>query len=98
MRDINNMVFGYNLFVPFGRQMFGIKWEKELERRSVSHSRTQGFEYATEGEKFSQQGELEHGGDMKPSVSCTSVQRHLALSPYQAIAGEELQIPPLSCS
>ncbi|GAB2229613.1 hypothetical protein Droror1_Dr00013860 [Drosera rotundifolia] len=31
-RDINNMVFRYNLIVPFGRQMFGIKWEKELER------------------------------------------------------------------
>lgn len=23
-------VFRYNLIVPFGRQMFGLKWEKEL--------------------------------------------------------------------
>ncbi|MED6149704.1 hypothetical protein PIB30_065044 [Stylosanthes scabra] len=30
LRDINNMVFRYNLIVPFGRQMFGLKWEKEL--------------------------------------------------------------------
>ncbi|MCD9560188.1 hypothetical protein HAX54_018685 [Datura stramonium] len=28
MRDINNKVFRYNLIVPFGRQMFGLKWEK----------------------------------------------------------------------
>ncbi|PON56150.1 DnaJ-like [Parasponia andersonii] len=32
LRDINNMVFRYNLIVPFGRQMFGLKWEKELDR------------------------------------------------------------------
>ncbi|CAO2839447.1 unnamed protein product [Amaranthus hypochondriacus] len=32
MNAINNKVFRYNLVVPFGRQMFGIKWEKELER------------------------------------------------------------------
>ncbi|KAF9594684.1 hypothetical protein IFM89_034367 [Coptis chinensis] len=25
-------VFRYNLIVPFGRQMFGLKWEKELDR------------------------------------------------------------------
>ncbi|XP_021737811.1 uncharacterized protein LOC110704331 [Chenopodium quinoa] len=31
MGAINNKVFRYNLVVPFGRQMFGIKWEKELE-------------------------------------------------------------------
>ncbi|KAL9269016.1 DnaJ homolog subfamily C member 28-like protein [Drosera capensis] len=36
IRDINNMVFRYNLIVPFGRQMFGIKWEKELERAKES--------------------------------------------------------------
>lgn len=24
-------VFRYNLIVPFGRQMFGLKWEKELK-------------------------------------------------------------------
>ena len=27
----NKQVFRYNLVVPFGRQMFGINWEKELE-------------------------------------------------------------------
>eukprot|EP00257_Ricinus_communis_P005343 XP_002519435.2 dnaJ homolog subfamily C member 28 [Ricinus communis] len=32
LRDINNKVFRYNLIVPFGRQMFGLKWEKELDR------------------------------------------------------------------
>ncbi|CAM8910424.1 unnamed protein product [Rhodiola kirilowii] len=31
MRGINDMVFRYNLIVPFGRQMFGLKWEKELK-------------------------------------------------------------------
>ncbi|CAM8916881.1 unnamed protein product [Rhodiola kirilowii] len=31
MRGINDMVFRYNLTVPFGRQMFGLKWEKELK-------------------------------------------------------------------
>ncbi|GAB2300644.1 hypothetical protein Dimus_034679 [Dionaea muscipula] len=36
IRDINNMVFRYNLIVPFGRQMFGLKWEKELERVNES--------------------------------------------------------------
>ncbi|XP_057983065.1 uncharacterized protein LOC131167972 isoform X2 [Malania oleifera] len=32
MRDINDKIFRYNLIVPFGRQMFGLKWEKELDR------------------------------------------------------------------
>ncbi|KAK9213051.1 hypothetical protein WN943_002437 [Citrus x changshan-huyou] len=32
LRDINDKVFRYNLIVPFGRQMFGLKWEKELAR------------------------------------------------------------------
>ncbi|CAL5387667.1 dnaJ homolog subfamily C member 28-like [Camellia sinensis] len=32
LRSINNKVFKYNLIVPFGRQMFGLKWEKELDR------------------------------------------------------------------
>ncbi|XP_076949411.1 uncharacterized protein LOC143622045 [Bidens hawaiensis] len=32
IRSINNKVFRYNLIVPFGRQMFGLKWEKELAR------------------------------------------------------------------
>ncbi|KAF8403174.1 hypothetical protein HHK36_011271 [Tetracentron sinense] len=32
MRGINDKVFRYNLIVPFGRQMFGLKWEKELDR------------------------------------------------------------------
>ncbi|KAJ8899712.1 hypothetical protein K2173_019411 [Erythroxylum novogranatense] len=32
LRDINDKVFRYNLIVPFGRQMFGLKWEKELDR------------------------------------------------------------------
>ncbi|XP_075110245.1 uncharacterized protein LOC107812521 isoform X2 [Nicotiana tabacum] len=32
MRDINNKVFRYNLIVPFGRQMFVLKWEKEIDR------------------------------------------------------------------
>ncbi|KAK1389564.1 hypothetical protein POM88_017742 [Heracleum sosnowskyi] len=30
LRDINNKVFRYNLIVPFGRQMNGLNWEKEL--------------------------------------------------------------------
>ncbi|CAK9178856.1 unnamed protein product [Ilex paraguariensis] len=34
LRDINNKVFRYNLIVPFGRQMFGLKWEKEIARLS----------------------------------------------------------------
>ncbi|KDP29207.1 hypothetical protein JCGZ_16596 [Jatropha curcas] len=32
LRDINDKVFRHNLIVPFGRQMFGLKWEKELDR------------------------------------------------------------------
>ncbi|KAG9441739.1 hypothetical protein H6P81_017593 [Aristolochia fimbriata] len=32
MHDINNKVFRYNLIVPFGRQMFGLKWEKEISQ------------------------------------------------------------------
>lgn len=32
MRHINDKVFRYNLIVPFGRQMHGLKWEKELDR------------------------------------------------------------------
>ncbi|OMO81930.1 dnaJ subfamily C member 28-like protein [Corchorus capsularis] len=32
LRDINDKVFRYNLIVPFGRQMFGLKWEKEIAR------------------------------------------------------------------
>ncbi|KAM7531667.1 hypothetical protein LguiB_035077 [Lonicera macranthoides] len=32
LRDINDKVFRYNLIVPFGRQMCGLKWEKELAR------------------------------------------------------------------
>ncbi|KAL3326648.1 hypothetical protein AABB24_037373 [Solanum stoloniferum] len=32
IRDINNKVFRYNLIVPFGRQMLGLKWEKEMDR------------------------------------------------------------------
>ncbi|KAK9127596.1 hypothetical protein Syun_016393 [Stephania yunnanensis] len=32
MRAINEKVFRYNLIVPFGRQMFGLNWEKELDR------------------------------------------------------------------
>ncbi|XP_004304326.1 PREDICTED: dnaJ homolog subfamily C member 28 [Fragaria vesca subsp. vesca] len=35
MKQINNKVLEYNLIVPFGRQMFGIKWEKELERMEL---------------------------------------------------------------
>ncbi|CAI0407558.1 unnamed protein product [Linum tenue] len=30
-------VFRYNLIVPFGRQMFGLKWEKELDRLNEQH-------------------------------------------------------------
>ncbi|KAK7267837.1 hypothetical protein RIF29_20516 [Crotalaria pallida] len=30
IKEINNMVFRYNLIVPYGRQMFGLKWEKEI--------------------------------------------------------------------
>ncbi|KAK6943916.1 DnaJ-lke protein, subfamily C, member 28, conserved domain [Dillenia turbinata] len=32
IHDINDKVFRYNLIVPFGRQMFGLKWEKEIAR------------------------------------------------------------------
>ncbi|CAN1192350.1 DnaJ homolog subfamily C member 28 [Linum perenne] len=32
LKSINNKVFKYNLIVPFGRQMHGFKWEKELDR------------------------------------------------------------------
>ncbi|CAI9762103.1 unnamed protein product [Fraxinus pennsylvanica] len=32
LRGINDKVFRYNLIVPFGRQMCGLKWEKELDR------------------------------------------------------------------
>ncbi|KAJ6826366.1 dnaJ-like protein subfamily C member 28-like [Iris pallida] len=32
MRDINNKVLRYNLIVPFGRQTFGLKWEKEIDK------------------------------------------------------------------
>lgn len=31
LHDINKKVFRYNLIAPFGRQMFGFKWEKELQ-------------------------------------------------------------------
>ncbi|CAK8571486.1 unnamed protein product [Lathyrus sativus] len=30
LKEINDKVFRYNLIVPFGRQMSGLKWEKEL--------------------------------------------------------------------
>ncbi|XP_042391350.1 dnaJ homolog subfamily C member 28-like [Zingiber officinale] len=30
MGDINRKILRYNLIVPFGRQMFGLKWEKEI--------------------------------------------------------------------
>ncbi|KAK9755545.1 hypothetical protein RND81_01G033300 [Saponaria officinalis] len=36
LSSINNKVFRYNLVVPFGRQMVGIKWEKELDRLKES--------------------------------------------------------------
>ncbi|XP_023768898.1 uncharacterized protein LOC111917439 [Lactuca sativa] len=32
LRIINDKVFRYNLIVPFGRQMSGFKWEKEVAR------------------------------------------------------------------
>ncbi|KAI3989374.1 hypothetical protein MKX01_026413 [Papaver californicum] len=32
IRTINDKVFRYNLIVPGGRQMHGLKWEKELDR------------------------------------------------------------------
>ncbi|XP_008779014.1 dnaJ homolog subfamily C member 28-like [Phoenix dactylifera] len=32
MRGINDKVLRYNLIVPFGRQMFGLKWEKEMDK------------------------------------------------------------------
>ncbi|XP_020599983.1 dnaJ homolog subfamily C member 28-like [Phalaenopsis equestris] len=35
MKDINGKVLRYNLMVPFGRQMFGLKWEKEMGRLNV---------------------------------------------------------------
>ncbi|KAF3335734.1 DnaJ subfamily C member 28 [Carex littledalei] len=32
MKEINNKVLRYNLIVPFGRQMFGLNWEKEIAK------------------------------------------------------------------
>ncbi|CAA0829706.1 Tetratricopeptide repeat (TPR)-like superfamily protein [Striga hermonthica] len=32
LRDLNNMVLHYNLIVPFGRQIFGFKWEREIDK------------------------------------------------------------------
>lgn len=32
IRQINDKVFRYNLIVPFGRQMFGLNWDKEVEK------------------------------------------------------------------
>ncbi|CAD5188853.1 unnamed protein product [Musa acuminata subsp. malaccensis] len=32
MHDINDKVLRYNFIVPFGRQMFGLKWEKEIAK------------------------------------------------------------------
>ncbi|KAL8170398.1 hypothetical protein V2J09_022202 [Rumex salicifolius] len=32
INGVNDKVFRYNLIVPFGRQMLGLKWEKELDR------------------------------------------------------------------
>jgi len=32
IRQINDKVFRYNLIVPFGRQMFGLNWEKEVDK------------------------------------------------------------------
>ncbi|KAB8109607.1 hypothetical protein EE612_045926 [Oryza sativa] len=32
IRQINDKVFRYNLIVPFGRQMFGLNWDKELDK------------------------------------------------------------------
>ncbi|EPS60585.1 hypothetical protein M569_14218, partial [Genlisea aurea] len=30
LRDLNRKILDYNLIVPFGRQMCGLKWEKEV--------------------------------------------------------------------
>ncbi|GLJ39433.1 hypothetical protein SUGI_0805430 [Cryptomeria japonica] len=38
LHDINNKVFRYNLIAPFGRQMFGFKWEKELQQIELPDS------------------------------------------------------------
>uniref|UniRef100_A0A0A8YIP9 DnaJ homologue subfamily C member 28 conserved domain-containing protein n=1 Tax=Arundo donax TaxID=35708 RepID=A0A0A8YIP9_ARUDO len=32
IRQINDKVFRYNLIVPFGRQMFGLNWDKEVDK------------------------------------------------------------------
>ncbi|GJN15433.1 hypothetical protein PR202_gb02348 [Eleusine coracana subsp. coracana] len=32
IRQINDKVFRYNLIVPIGRQMFGLNWDKELDK------------------------------------------------------------------
>lgn len=32
VRQLNDKVFRYNLIVPFGRQMFGLNWDKELDK------------------------------------------------------------------
>ena len=30
--DVKLQVFRYNLIVPFGRQMFGLNWDKEVDK------------------------------------------------------------------
>ncbi|KAL5232488.1 hypothetical protein ABZP36_031264 [Zizania latifolia] len=35
IRQINDKVFRYNLIVPFGRQMFGLNWDKELDKMKL---------------------------------------------------------------
>uniref|UniRef100_A0A0E0IFU2 DnaJ homologue subfamily C member 28 conserved domain-containing protein n=1 Tax=Oryza nivara TaxID=4536 RepID=A0A0E0IFU2_ORYNI len=38
IRQINDKVFRYNLIMPFGRQMFGLNWDKELDKlKHVEH-------------------------------------------------------------
>ena len=30
--DVKLQVFRYNLIVPFGQQMFGLNWDKEVDK------------------------------------------------------------------
>ncbi|KAL6662011.1 hypothetical protein ACP70R_001395 [Stipagrostis hirtigluma subsp. patula] len=40
IRQINDKVFRYNLIVPFGRQMFGLNWDKELDKLKLKQEQT----------------------------------------------------------
>ncbi|CAO2190268.1 unnamed protein product [Urochloa humidicola] len=39
IRQINDKVFRYNLIVPFGRQMFGLNWDKEVDKLKLEYEK-----------------------------------------------------------